>query len=104
MLPRSVNTPGCLLTHCCSSLRHLYTGSNFPDSWVFYFTDHPKHHILDMATSTVAKSRKSGVNTVTLLVGRKKTAFRVHEDLLLESSTYFKAAFGPGFEKAPVVR
>lgn len=37
--------------------------------------------------------RFGDISTVALLVGKKKTAFHVHVDLLCESSSFFKAAF-----------
>ena len=52
-----------------------------------------------MATSSLANSRYAGVDTVTLIVGETKTPFRIHEDLLFENSTYFKATFGSGFRE-----
>ena len=53
-----------------------------------------------MASSSPTPFKYANINIVTLFVGESKTAFRIHEDLLFEHSTVFKAAFSPGFPEA----
>lgn len=56
----------------------------------------PQHYYDGPLTS----SRWAGVATVTLLVGEAKTAFQVHEAVLFEVSSFFKAAFTSKFRES----
>ena len=43
--------------------------------------------------------RFSGVSVVTILVGKNKTPFQIHQDQLCEASSFFKAAFEGQFRE-----